>query len=217
MRIALLGASRGLGYEVAKLSLNFNELLLSSRKLEPLQTLVEDKKNTELYSCDFSLNSAVLDLVKKIKQFQPHRIWYFAGGGPFGNFGEKNWQDHQWAWQVSFLTPALLLHSFLKENFLECEQIVFVGSSVAEDQADPKAASYCSAKHALKGLISTVNLESNNKDIRLFSPSYMDTKLLPPNAYPRQQGKKILSPTLVADVFWNWALNSDGEKHFRYS
>lgn len=216
MKIALLGASRGLGWEVVKLSCAEHESLVVARKVESLKALSEQSE-VRTFSCDLSHDSNWLGLVERLKVFKPQRIWYFAGGGPYGQFADKNWRDHQWAWHVSFLTPAFLLHQYLQQQFTHCEQFICVGSAVAEDQPDPKAASYCAAKHALRGLLTTVIEEEKARDIRLFSPGYMDTQMLPPNAHPRQSTQSVLGPKLVAEVFWSWALSSDGAKHFRYS
>ena len=79
-----------------------------------------------------------------------------------------------------------------------------MGSSVAEDKADPGAASYAAAKHALKGLLESVILEKPDLDVRLFSPGYMDTGMLPQNAWPRQQGLAE-DPDAVARRLWQWS------------
>ena len=71
--------------------------------------------------------------------------------------------------------------------------MALVGSAVAQDKPDPGASSYSSAKHGLKGLCESLQKESPKCAIHLFSPGYMDTDLLPANAWPRQQG-------LVEDV-----------------
>ncbi|MCB0343411.1 MAG: SDR family oxidoreductase, partial [Bdellovibrionales bacterium] len=153
-------------------------------------------------------------LLIKLNEFQPEQIIYVAGGGPFGRFHDKKWKDHEWAWQVSFLTPARLLHWAGGQKQLK--QFIVIGSSVAEDNPDPNAASYASAKHALKGLVTSVQKEDPPFDLRLFSPSYMDTDMLPPSSWPRREGLKLRDPNEIAREFWDWALNDDGPKHFRY-
>jgi short-subunit dehydrogenase len=140
------------------------------------------------------------------------KVFYVAGGGPYGAFAEREWKDHQWALEVSFLFPARLLHTFLRHG--AGAQFILVGSSVAESEGDPKAASYCAAKHALKGLYSTVRRDYPECDVRLFSPGYMDTELLPANAAVRQQG--IYSPARIAQDLWAWSLASDIGGHKLY-
>jgi len=197
MKIAILGSRKGLGLEISKMVSESAELLLISRQVHqigPHKSLI----------CDFSQPSQVEELIAKLREFKPHKIWYIAGGGPYGDFQTKQWKDHLWSWQVTFLTPARILHSYLSHEFEGCEQFIAIGSAIAESQVDPKAASYCAAKHALVGLIHTTQLESPDKDVRLFSPGYMNTALLPSNASVRST-HTIHQPQAVANSFWDWS------------
>ena len=110
-----------------------------------------------------------------------------AGGGPHGKFQSKEFKDHLWAYKLNLLFPAELIHWSLRN--LSLKQFVLVGSSVAESNADPLASSYSSAKHGLKGLVSSINAEGCDFDLRLFSPPYMDTDLLPNNSQPYAEDK----------------------------
>jgi short-subunit dehydrogenase len=186
----LLGASRGLGnsfFECAS-ARSESELIVFSRKTNPPM----DFSKTEMWPqyCDQILSE------------QAQRIFYFAGGGPFGEFSTKDWKDHLWAINVSFSFPAFLLHQILRSSSLP-HQVCFVGSDIAENKPDPGAASYCAAKHALKGLVETLTIENPQLDLRLFSPGYMDTELLPRNAKPRQTSQPM-SPNLVAADLLAW-------------
>ena len=190
-RFILLGASRGLGWATyQQLSLNTNDLfLLSSRKIKMRSE--EVNKNTELIEQDFSKVPINLEFISELQSFKPTNMIYFAGGGPYGHFADKKWSDHSWALNTTFMYPAELIHSVVSEKvkWPELEQIIVIGSAVAENQADPKAASYAAAKHALRGLIDTLKLEPNHIDIKLFSPGYMQTNMLPPNSQPRQNNR----------------------------
>ena len=93
-------------------------------------------------------------------------------------------------------------------------QVILVGSSVAESAADPKAASYCAAKHALRGLFLSLREEYPDWDLRLFSPGYMDTDMLPPHALVRKKG--VHDPARVASDLWSWALTADRGAHWVY-
>ncbi len=92
-----------------------------------------------------------------------------------------------WCLNTTFLYPAELLHHLLSEKtkwpFLR--NVILVGSAVAEEAPDPGAASYAAAKHALKGLVATLQLESASPQIQLFSPGYMQTDMLPLHSKPR--------------------------------
>jgi hypothetical protein len=68
----------------------------------------------------------------------------------------------------------------------------------------------------LKGLITSVQNENSTEglDLRLFSPGYMDTGLLPKNAWPRQGGQRIFSTDEVANQLLTWLENSSSaNKH----
>lgn len=200
-RFALLGSSRGLGWAT------FQELqkkeyasafLLSSRKIQERQTensrLNQNAtKEIQYIHQDFSKLPVDLQFLKTLQQFAPTDLIYFAGGGPYGKFAEKKWSDHQWALNTTFFYPAQLLHSIVeqqKTHWGSLGNVVFMGSSIAESRPDPKAASYAAAKHALKGLIHTIQLEidsTSGLSLHLFSPGYMQTDLLPLHSEPRQK------------------------------
>jgi short-subunit dehydrogenase len=200
-RWLLFGASRGLGLQVAKIlsQSNETEILILSRKA-PVENLGQAKHlPLDLAEAGF------LEKIENLHSFKATHILYFAGGGPFGDFEKKDFKDHQWSWRVSFEAAAFVLHWALKQQQLQ--QICFIGSKIAESQPDPGAASYCAAKHALKGLVESVQMELSSKssavDLRLFSPGYMDTDLLPANAWPRQQNLTE-KPAAVAEKLVEW-------------
>lgn len=173
--ILVLGGSRGLGAAL----------------LEQLKLQVKDVKSISRKSelkADFSKSENWTSLVNQIREMNSHRIIYCAAGGPYGSFAKFDWKDHQWALKVTFEFPAFLLHSLLREKNSNLSQVIMVGSSVAESAADPGAAAYCSAKHALRGLITSLQTESLPFDLRLWSPGYMETDLLPQNSSPRLKG-----------------------------
>jgi short-subunit dehydrogenase len=200
-RWILFGASRGLGFQVAKLLAqnSENETLIVSRR-----TPVESLERTKHFFADLSQVDWPSKL-SELEKFNPTHVLYCAGGGPYGYFQTKNFKDHQWAWRVSFEAAAQVLHWSLQQS--QIKQLCFVGSKIAESQPDPGAASYCAAKHALKGLIESVQKEQSDKDLkpdlRLFSPGYMDTDLLPANAWPRQQNR-VEDPAAVAQKLVQW-------------
>lgn len=207
----LLGARRGLGKSFLDLAATYPiQILASSRKIEP-----HSAPNVEIHRADVTVKENWPELLENLWKFSPSRIFYFAGGGPYGRFEDKAWKDHEWALKLNFEFPAFLLHQTLRTKGLR--QIVFIGSSIAESSPDPMAASYAAAKHALKGLVSTIQTEqrqgalkaNSDRDIRLFSPGYMDTSLLPMNAWPRQQAGLVKSTDEISKVLFNWIQNSD--------
>lgn len=208
--IAILGASRGLGLELAKHLKSSANLFLAARNIESLKA--EYSAPHQIQSFDFSKEAQWEELFQQLKSYQVQRIIYCAGGGPYGEYPNKAWKDHMWAYRLNFLCPAFLLHACLKESEL-FQQFIYVGSDICETRPDPKAASYSASKHAMKGLLTSVESESSKLDVRLFSPGYMDTSMLTPNAKPRQNQMSLLSPDHVAKQLWQWAQSPQGDRH----
>jgi short-subunit dehydrogenase len=210
MKIAVLGASRGLGAAlVAHIHKESSEsvLLLSSRRESELKSLAS--RLDWVVPADFAKTPDQENLLKALHEFQPEKIFYVAGGGPFGNFADKDWKDHSWALEVNFNFPARLLHHSMRDDILKrsLRQMLFVGSAIAGQKPDPKASSYAAAKHALRGLVTSVKAENPVLDLRLFEPGYMDTSLLPANAWPRQQGI-VASADVEARKLWQMSQSS---------
>lgn len=151
------------------------------------------KQEIKLVAQDFSKLPIDGAFLQDLENFQATDLIYFAGGGPFGSFADKKWNDHQWALNTTFLYPAQLMHQILsqkKTKWPDLRNLVVIGSAIAESKPDPKAASYAAAKHALKGLIDTVQFELDlvqGLRVHLFSPGYMQTDLLPAHSEPRQK------------------------------
>lgn len=192
-KFLILGASRGLGnalYKVLYQKNDVDQFLLVSRHIEKKEN---DFQRTQLLNQDFSQTPVNPIFFSEIIQFQPTHIIYCAGGGPYGYFQDKKWSDHQWSLNVNFLYPAQIIHKILidQQYFKELQVFTAIGSKIAESSPDFKASSYCSGKHALKGLITTLQaeLKSQNQSalkFKLYSPGYIKTDLLPKNAEPRK-------------------------------
>lgn len=187
----LAGASSGLGKEFSA---------AAQEKFPEVRQVLVSRRSA--CACDFSKQESWVDILKTITEQEPTRILYFAGGGPWGPYPDKKWSSHEWTYRVNFLFPAFLLSQVLPKTL---QQILFVGSSIAESQPDPGAASYSASKHALKGLVTTLQAERSLKfDLRLLSPGYLDTALLPANAWPRQVEGLVSQPKAVAERTLSW-------------
>lgn len=213
--MAFLGCSRGLGKEVV-LAAHSRASDLSSLLVSRNQDLLEGLRSqlsgdSCVFSCDLANADQLPGLLEKIKNLQCSRVFYFAAGGPYGYFQDKNWKDHQWALQVTLLTPAFLLHKFLQNpEFQFVKQFIAIGSQIADDKPDPMASGYAAAKHGLRGLVESIQAENCEFDLRLYRPGYMDTSMLPKNAAPRKSGK-VVDPKIVAQDFLAWALDPSGD------
>lgn len=216
-RIALFGASRGFGRAFAEtwIAEKKSSLFLSARKSERLtqvQNFALQKgwmpKSITLCPCDLAREDQVELVIKELEAFAPQCILYFPAGGPYGPYAKYQWKDHQWSLQVSFLTPARLLHWALGFSKKSPLQFITIGSAIAESQPDPGAASYCASKHALWGLVQSLQCElqegESTFDLRHISPPYMDTELLPQNSWPRQKPDLVQDPFLIAKKVIDW-------------
>lgn len=212
-RAVILGASRGLGAQlVAQASATRYSVTGFGRKESNLRALQERFPLFEYQVADFSTRVGQDLAISYLLETSFNHVFCVAGGGPYGRFGEQSWESHDWAIEVSFRFQARLLHALAQNH--RFEQVVLIGSSVAETLPDPKASSYCAAKHALRGLWSTIRLEYPEWDVRLFSPGYMDTDMLPANAAVRKLG--VYDPATLARELWMWSLTADKGGHKVY-
>lgn len=253
-RVAILGASRGLGFALAQEVMghpvptrpatgsegtmtiggaepDVEALLLASRHPNtPAVTAGDATTSIELstLTIDFADPLSVERILSALKAGNYRQIFYVAGGGPFGSYWKKEWKDHAWSFQVSFQTPAQILHGLSRIDRRDGVQgthpvqFIAIGSAIAENRPEIHGAAYAASKRALRGLIESIQLEdafgraptvqressSSNLDVRLYSPGYMDTNLLPKNAWPRREGKPILDVSVVARDLWMWASDS---------
>jgi len=209
--ILIIGASRGLGRafvnELDKKYPNLKIFLASRKSLTSTQH--------QYIRFDASQSADQQNLLKLIDEIKPQQIFYFAGGGPYGPFHSFEWKDHEWALHVNFLTPAKILHHVLKGPN-DLGQICFVGSLVAENNEHPLGSSYGAAKNALHSLIQSIVAEKNGKaKIRLFSPDYIDTDLLPKNALPRRMKLPILTAEVAAQKMLTWVVEPGATWHYQ--
>ncbi len=202
-RIAILGSSRGIGFSIAKNLESETKLLLVSRKWD--ETVFPKAQKLK---ADLTKDADLPTLLNALEDFAPTRIFYVAGGGPFGEYSSKSFKDHLWALQLNLLTPARILHWSIKSR---AKQIVFFGSAIAEE-ADPFSSSYSAAKHGLVGLVESVRQEKPPIDVRLYSPGYTATELLPKSAQEKFSSE-LLSPDAVAQDFLKWAFSESQEHH----
>lgn len=210
----ILGASRGLGRALAlRIAADGAGVTGFARKEHLLAKLKRECPGFEFQVADFSKPEGQQKVLDFITAGQLSRVFIMAGGGPYGLFHERSFKDHRWSFETSFIFPACVLHALAQSN--HPPQTIIIGSSVAENAPDPRAASYCAAKHALRGLFLSVRQEYPHWDLRLFSPGYMDTDLVPKNAAVRNE-RELYNPTQIADELWRWTLTPPAQAHKMY-
>ncbi|MCB0393120.1 MAG: SDR family NAD(P)-dependent oxidoreductase [Bdellovibrionales bacterium] len=207
MRIVVVGGTSGLGKALAEtLFEKKHEVFVVGRK--PIEGL----QYTTLVS-DISKSEGIQAVESALKEWRPDSIVYSVGGGPHGNFADREWKDHLWSFQTTFLAGARILHFSMSENVTN--QFIFVGSDIAENFPEPMGASYGAGKRALKGLVESIRSSDTNMDVRLFSPGYMDTRMIPKNAEPRLK-YRLLDPKVVSEDIVDWMMRPVAEWHRRY-
>ncbi len=212
-RAIILGASRGLGAELAKKACANNFPVTGmARKEAPLRLLQQQLPLFEYKIADLAKAEGQDTVIRHLLEESYAKVFCVAGGGPYAAFGAANWKDHEWAWEVTFRSHARVLHALAQAH--RFPQVILIGSSVAESGGDKGAASYAAAKHALKGLHASLRLDYPDWDLRLYSPGYMDTPLLPLNASVRQGG--VYDPIDVANDVWLWSVSADKGGHKVY-
>lgn len=205
-RAVILGASRGLGAQLAKKACSAGYAVTGvARKEEPLKSLRREFPSFEYRIADLAKAEGQDTVIRYLLEEDYAKIFCVAGGGPYNTFGTANWKDHDWAWEVTFRSHARVLHAMAQAY--KFAQVILIGSSVAENEGDKGAASYSAAKHALKGLHASLRLDYPEWDVRLYSPGYMNTPLLPLNASARKGG--VYDPIDVANDVWNWSVTAD--------
>lgn len=204
-KVFIIGGRRGLGKHIKD----------EWKRLRPEDTILTSSRSPGAdFICDFSNDESVSRLLSELDKEKPSRLFCIPGGGPYGDFAKKEWKDHSWGLSVTLLSPMRIAHHALRAPY--CEQIILVGSSIAEDSADKYAASYAAAKHGLKGFVRSLVLEEKDTDIRLFSPGYMSTDMLPQGA-ALKLGKVVSEPQAVALAFVEWALSPKAAWHKTYT
>jgi NAD(P)-dependent dehydrogenase (short-subunit alcohol dehydrogenase family) len=212
-RAVILGSSRGLGAELAKKACAATYSVTGiARKEASLKLIQQQYPLFEFKTADLAKPEGQDSVIRYLLEETFSKVFCVAGGGPYAPFGHANWKDHDWAWEVSFRAHARVLHAMAQAH--RFEQVILIGSSVAESEGDKGAASYAAAKHALKGLHSSLRLDYPDWDVRLYSPGYMDTPLLPLNAGVRKGG--VYDPIDVANDLWIWSLSADNGGHKVY-
>lgn len=205
-QILIIGASRGLGLELARVALEKGHQVVGISRRAPEPPL---GAKFEFQSIDLAIPEGQSKLIELAIGRSYSKVLWVAGGGPYGLFGDLKWSAHEWAWQVSYLAVAKLVHALASARIFV--PLVSVGSRIVEADIDPKAASYLAAKRALKGLIETLQAEYPQWDLRHFSPGYMDTEMLPKGSLPRE--RPVWKPAEVALQVWDWLETPDAERN----
>ena len=185
VKFLVLGGSKGLGQAIAN-------------QLGEGGIVVSRSKGVEIDLSESKSFSRVKSLITN-NSFET--IIYCAGGGPHGEFFSKPLHAHKWAFEVNFLRPIEIAYYLKSINYKGL--FIYIGSAIAERSSSLKSLSYSNSKKmALKVLLS---LKEEELRVRVFSPPYMNTDLLPLKSWPRLEASElVLEPKQVAQTLLNW-------------
>ena len=189
LKSLILGGSRGLGHSI-------------SGYLENTRCL---SRTSKLEQLDLSKPESLIQITNHFTEYEPEMVFYVAGGGVHGEYFSKPMHSHRWTFEVNFFRPIEIAHSLKQAGYKGT--FVYVGSAIAERSNSKNSLSYAESKKlALKTLLS---LNESELKVRIFSPPYMDTNLLPKNSWPRlEYPDLVLDPNYVAAELLKW-LNID--------
>jgi len=191
----ILGGSKGLGCSISGCLPNSKSLSRSS----------------SVESVDLSQPASIALVEKHLLSFGPDLVFYVAGGGVYGEYFSKPMHSHRWTFEVNFFRPTQIADLLKKSGFKG--KFIYIGSAIAERSESLKCISYSySKKLAVKTLLS---LSEEDLKVRVFSPPYMDTDLLPKNSWPRLESPQlVLNTQVVAAELLKW-LAEDSSKDFK--
>lgn len=171
------GASKGVGYETAKLLANNGyKVIALSRNIEKLNTLISD--DIEVYQLDLTNFEEIEKFAKKYKDIAIDLLVNNAGGGnnPTSIINE-NAYNFNYAYSLNVSGPMLLSKLFT-ENLQKSinASIIFV-SSIGGKVPYLNGGNYTTAKRAMGGLIETMRLEYPQYKIKIteLCPGTIDT------------------------------------------
>lgn len=190
----VLGGSRGLGQSLFQKLSKQHKCVALSRSTDP--------------KLDLTQSDSMQIFKKEVQENSFSHIFYVAGGGPHGPFFDKPLHSHKWAFELNYFKPVEIAY-YLK-SILFKGVFVYIGSAIAETYSSSQSSSYSlSKKSAVKTLLS---LSEKDLKVRVFSPPYMNTSLLPPKAWPRLENPElVIEPNMVAKVLIEWILDSLNE------
>jgi len=183
--VLILGGSKGLGLAIKN---ELGDIALSISRSDEIKV-------------DLSKPDS-LGIVKEVIQSKPFdTIIYCAGGGPHGDYFSKSIQSHYWAYQVNFFRPIEIADYLKSISFKGL--FVYVGSAIAERSNSKKSLSYSISKKS--SLLALLSMPEESLKVRVFSPPYMNTGLLPKHSWPRVEAPELVLETKeVAQALLSW-------------
>lgn len=204
LRIAITGASRGIGAAIAiHLAQTGRSFLLTARDRHALESVAaacrEQGAATELACADLLNKRDVEQLCQQLVQFAPDVLVLNAGiaiARPISETTDDEWDA---TLRVNLTVPMLLTRAVVP-TMKAGGSFVYI-SSVASKTGFPNLAAYCASKFGLEGFTQSLREEVRSRKIRVIAinPAATDTDIWN-GIDPNRSREGMLSPHAVAQA-----------------
>jgi uncharacterized protein len=206
-RIVLVtGASRGIGREIAKLLAQKKDFpILVGRNKSSLETLKNELKVGEWFTCDVTCDQQVKQLVEQVI----HRFGKIdvlinnAGFGVFGRFLEVPLEAYKQMMDTNYLGAVRLTYEVIPHMLQQGYGRIINIASIAGIIGVPNLAAYSASKFALIGFSEAIHLEySPVIQVGVLCPGPVQTPFFggkdPLELFPRLIARQLLDSRTVA-------------------
>lgn len=184
-QIWIIGASSGIGYELAKtLAAEGKELVLSARNEAALKKLAKELPGKhQILPLDVSDEKAVMQAVKKIKDLSS--VIFLAAIYKPGSIAQMDMENMRQMMAINmmgaFYVTAAVLPLFREKR---AGQIV-LGGSVAGYSGLPSSQPYGATKAAIINFAETLRAEASryNIDVKVINPGFVKTPMTDKNSF----------------------------------
>ena len=209
--VFILGASRGLGLEIAKITFDLGAInIKASSSLADGKKTIDAQVRKIYLHCDLRNLESTQDFLKRLdaQNRRIDRFFWVAGSLLKGDFAAQKPEDITAALDINFRNSVLVAHHIWKKMQSSKQGksfSVIASSSGIKPRSDE--AIYVATKHAQVGFTRSLGLENRdpNLKISLFLPGGMQTpfwdKQKPPDfdefLDPAKVARKIIAAVLV--------------------
>lgn len=207
MRVAITGASRGIGRALAtRLAARGARLALVSLREEGAQALARalDPARTRCWALDLSQAEKVEEFVRRAQEFLgglDALVVCHAVAHPLRTVAELDWKDIQRTFELNVFSPFHLVRQVLPVMRAQNEGRIVLLSSFAGRRAVPNLSAYSASKFAVRGLSEAVAKEVQGTNIRCcsVSPGGVRTDMRR-DLFGEEDAAKQQSPDFIAEV-----------------
>lgn len=208
MNVIITGASRGIGFELAKQFLNAGDTVFClTRNIDPLKNI--SHTNLKSISTDLSTQSGIDAAVKIIQSQVKHIDCIIHNAGALVNksYADISYQELEKVYKVNVFAPYYLTQQLLSILGKVAKSHIVSISSIGGFQGSvkfPGLSAYSSSKAAIVGLTECLaeELKDKNISVNCLAIGAVQTEMLA-EAFPGYQAP--LSPIQMAEYIFDFA------------